>query len=131
VDIAPDMPVVYGDRARLVEVVQNLLDNAAKFMGDQAEPRITIGALGAEKTGAPIFFVQDNGIGIDPKYHLRVFGLFDKLDARTEGTGIGLALVKRIVEAHHGHIWVESEVNKGATFFFTLSTEPEMKRRGN
>ncbi len=121
VDIAPDMPVVYGERARLVEVLQNLVDNAVKFMGDQPEPRITIGALGAEDAGLPIFFVQDNGIGIDPRYHARVFGLFDKLDARSEGTGIGLALVKRIIDVHGGQIWVESEGDgSGTTFFFTL-----------
>jgi PAS domain S-box-containing protein len=126
VEIAPHLPLVYGDRARLVEVVQNLVDNAAKFMGDQAEPQIVIGQQGTAQDGKPIFFVRDNGIGIDPAYHANVFGLFDKLDPRSEGTGIGLALVKRIVEVHGGRIWLESTGgNKGAKFFFTLPCPQE------
>jgi PAS domain S-box-containing protein len=122
--VADDFPVVHGDRARLVEVVQNLVDNAAKFMGDQSQPQIEIGFHADEKNGSPIFFVRDNGIGIDPQYDERIFGLFDKLDAQSEGTGVGLALVKRIVEVHGGRIWVESEPGKGSTFFFALGTEP-------
>ena len=110
---------VFGDRVRLLQVVQNLVDNAAKFMGDQPNPYIEIGQRGDED-GKPIFYVKDNGIGIAPEYHERVFGLFNKLDAQTEGTGVGLALVKRIIEIHGGRIWVESEVGKGSTFFFTL-----------
>jgi two-component system sensor kinase FixL len=90
-------------------------------MGDQKEPRIDIGQDGTDVDGKPIFFIQDNGIGIDPRFHERVFGLFNKLDTHTEGTGIGLALVKRIIEVHTGRIWVESEGNgKGAKFLFTL-----------
>jgi chemotaxis family two-component system sensor kinase Cph1 len=69
-----------------------------------------------------VFYVRDNGIGIDPQYYDKVFGLFDKLDPHSEGTGIGLALVKRIVETHGGKIWVESEgVGYGSTFCFTLT----------
>jgi signal transduction histidine kinase len=124
VELVPNLPTVYGDRQRLVEVLQNLIDNAIKFMGNQPNPCIEIGQQG-EETGEPIFFVRDNGIGISPEYHGRIFGLFDKLDTKTEGTGIGLALVKRIVEFHGGRIWVESEVGKGSTFFFTLSSEAE------
>jgi signal transduction histidine kinase len=121
VEIADNLPVVYGDRARLVEVVQNLVDNAVKFMGDQSNPRITLGVLDAERSGMPIFFVQDNGIGIEPDYHERIFGLFNKLDVKSEGTGVGLALVKRIIDSHGGHVWVESDgAGQGSTFFFTL-----------
>jgi PAS domain S-box-containing protein len=123
VEIAPNLPTVYGDRARLVEVVQNLLDNAAKFMGEQPNPRIEIGQRGAlgDADGRPILFVRDNGVGIEPQYHDQVFGLFNKLDAQTEGTGVGLALVKRIVEVHGGRIWVESGgVGQGAMFCFAL-----------
>jgi signal transduction histidine kinase len=74
-----------------------------------------------EQEGRNTFFVQDNGIGIDPKYHQTIFGLFNKLEAGGEGTGIGLAIVKRIVEVHGGQVWVESEgVGKGSTFYFWL-----------
>jgi PAS domain S-box-containing protein len=120
VSVTEQLPTIYGDRPRLFEVLQNLVDNAAKFMGDQPNPHIEIGQEGTTQTGAPILFVQDNGIGIDPKFKDRIFGLFDKLDPRTEGTGIGLALAKRIIEFHGGRIWVESEPGKGATFYFTL-----------
>jgi PAS domain S-box-containing protein len=120
VHVARDLPNVYGDRPRLFEVMQNLVDNAAKFMGDQPDPCIEIGQQGTTSEADPILFVRDNGIGIDPKFKARIFGLFDKLDPRTDGTGIGLALAKRILEVHGGRIWVESEPGKGATFYFTL-----------
>ena len=120
VSLEQHLPRVYGDGPRLLEVWQNLIDNAAKFMGDQSHPHIEIGQAGHAQNGWPIFFVRDNGMGIDPKFIDRIFGLFDKLDPRTEGTGIGLALVKRIIEFHGGRIWVESELAKGATFYFTL-----------
>ena len=122
VEIMPRLPAIYGDRARLVEVVQNLVDNACKFMGEQPHPKIEIGAR--QDGDETVFYVRDNGIGIDPQYHEKVFGLFDKLDPQSEGTGIGLALVKRIVETHDGRIWVESEgAGKGSTFYFTLPNE--------
>ena len=119
VDIQAGLPVVRGDRLRLLEVIQNLLDNAAKFMGDQERPRIEIGARSeGEDT---VFFVRDNGAGIEAQHHQRIFGLFEKLDARAEGTGVGLALVKRIIELHGGRIWVESEgAMRGSAFYFTL-----------
>ncbi|HOU12095.1 MAG TPA: PAS domain S-box protein [Anaerolineae bacterium] len=121
VDIAPDLPTVYGDRVRLVEVVQNLVDNACKFMGEQPHPRIEIGVRQSETE--PVFYVRDNGIGIEPQYHTKVFGLFDKLDPHSDGTGVGLALVKRIIETHGGKIWVESEgVGRGSAFCFTLAS---------
>jgi PAS domain S-box-containing protein len=120
VSVAEQLPTIYGDRPRLFEVLQNLVDNAAKFMGDQPNPHIEIAQQGTTQADAPILFVRDNGIGIDPTFKDRIFGLFDKLDPRTEGTGIGLALAKRIIEFHGGRIWVESEPGKGATFYFTL-----------
>ena len=116
---ASEMPVVHGDRVRLVEVFQNLIDNAVQFIGDQERPRVEIGAT--KQHGEILCSVRDNGIGIDSHYHEKVFGLFERLDASSEGTGIGLALVKRIVEVHGGRIWVESEGGgRGSTFWFTL-----------
>ena len=119
VAVAEGLPTVWGDRARLVEVLQNLVDNAAKFMGDQKHPRVEIGMR--EQAGERVFFVRDNGIGIDPRFRDRVFGLFEKLDPDSEGSGVGLALIKRIVDQHHGRVWVESEgKGKGTTVCFTL-----------
>jgi two-component system, LuxR family, sensor kinase FixL len=118
VSIAPGLPMVRGDYPRLLEVLQNLIDNAAKFMGDQPDPHIEIGMR--EEEGEPVFFVRDNGMGIDPRYQQKIFGLFERLDPASEGTGIGLALVKRIIEVHGGRINLESEVGKGTTFWFTL-----------
>jgi signal transduction histidine kinase len=86
-----------------VEVLKNLLDNAVKFMGNQPDPCIEIGQCGA-KDGKPIFYVKDNSIGTVPEHHERIFGLFNQLDLTMEGTGVGLALVKRIVEFHDGRI---------------------------
>ncbi|MBL8051483.1 MAG: PAS domain S-box protein [Anaerolineales bacterium] len=119
VEIEAGLPNVKVDRARIVEVLQNLLDNAAKFMGEQKNPKIKIGMR--KENERLVFFVQDNGIGIDPVYHERIFGLFNKLESNSEGTGVGLALVKRIIEFHSGKVWVESEgMNKGSMFCFTL-----------
>lgn len=121
VDIKPNLPLVYADRVRLLEVLQNLLDNAVKNMGDQPQPHIEIGRCGEDaKDGKTLFYVKDNGVGIAPEYHEFIFGLFNKLDARTEGTGIGLALAKRIIEYHGGRIWVESKVGAGSAFCFTV-----------
>jgi signal transduction histidine kinase len=121
--VQDNLPVIYGDKIRLIEIVQNLLDNAAKFSIGQSSPRIEIGTAGADDSQMPILFVCDNGIGIDSQFHERIFGLFNKLNPQIDGTGIGLTLVKRIVEIHGGHIWVESELGKGASFYFTLPPE--------
>jgi signal transduction histidine kinase len=119
IEIAPDLPVVRGDPIRLREVFQNLIENALRFTPEDAGPRIEIGAR--QEPERVVVFVRDNGVGIDPRFHERVFGLFNRLDAAAEGTGIGLALVRRIVEAHGGRAWVESAgPGHGSTFFFTL-----------
>ena len=113
------MPMVYGDRGRLLEILLNLIDNAVKYGGDPPAPRIEIDAC--EENGMVRCSVRDNGIGIDPRYHEKIFGLFDQLDPHAEGSGIGLALVRRIVEIHGGKIWVESDgEGTGSTFCFTL-----------
>ncbi len=88
-------------------------------MGNQPRPRVEIGV--EKRASETVFFVRDNGAGIDPRYHDKVFGLFEKLDPKGEGTGMGLALVKRIVEMYKGRIWVESPgLGQGANFLFTL-----------
>ena len=118
--VADDFPIIYADRQRLVEVLQNLVENSVKFMGDQPKPCIEIGHQ-QRKDKFTVFFVRDNGIGIEQRFKDRIFDIFSKLDAKSDGTGIGLALVKRIIEMHGGKIWVESEgSSKGSTFYFTL-----------
>ncbi len=124
VEVERPLPVVMGDRVRLLEVFHNLLANAVKYMGDQQQPRVVIGA---QRNGSPtaVYFVRDNGMGIDRRYHRKIFGLFERLENGEKGTGIGLALVKRIVELHRGRIWVESEgPGHGSTFRFTLEGLP-------
>ena len=128
VTIDSEMPAVRIDRARMLEVFQNLVDNAVKFMGDQPAPRVEIGAM--RDRNEVHCHVRDNGKGIEPRYLDRVFGLFDRLDPTVDGTGIGLALVKRIVELHEGRVWVESEgLGHGSTFRFTLPLRPAEPER--
>ncbi len=119
VAVTAEPVTLHGNRERLVEVFQNLVENAVKFMGDQAAPRVEIGVEKA--ADEMVFFVRDNGIGIDPRHTARLFGLFEKLDPGAEGSGIGLALVKRILEVHGGRIWaVSGGLGQGSTFRFTL-----------
>ncbi len=124
VDVADDLPTVLGDRARILRVFQNLIENAVKFMGEQSAPRIEIfvrQGFDEDRAGESVCCVRDNGIGIDPSHHEKVFGLFDRLQPDMEGSGIGLALVKRVVEVHGGRVWVESEgKGRGCTFCFTM-----------
>jgi signal transduction histidine kinase len=124
VRVATGLPVVRGDRSRLVQLVQNLVENAAKFMGDQQQPQIEIGLRAGGRLST--FYVRDNGIGIAARHQERVFRLFEKLDAGGDGTGVGLALVRRIVELHGGRVWIESAGGgSGATFCFTLPVRAE------
>lgn len=114
--------LLHGHQQRLIQLYQNLIDNAVKFMGDEPAPLVEIGSfIDKERNKEVVLFVRDNGIGIDPRYHHKLFGLFEKMDNKTEGTGIGLALIKRITEVHGGTIWFESGgPGKGTTFYFTL-----------
>jgi PAS domain S-box-containing protein len=114
------LPVIMGDRSQLVQLVQNLIGNGLNYRGDQP-PRIHVSA---ERRGAEwMFSVRDNGIGIDPKYHEQIFEIFKRLHDQKEypGTGIGLAVCRRVVNRHGGKIWVESEPGHGSTFCFTIS----------
>jgi light-regulated signal transduction histidine kinase (bacteriophytochrome) len=119
------MPTVSGDATQLTQLFQNLVGNALKFRGERP-PRIHIGAI--RKNGQWRFSVADNGIGMEPQYFERVFLVFQRLHTRKQyqGTGIGLAICKKVVERHGGRIWAEAEPGKGATFFFTI---PETKKR--
>jgi PAS domain S-box-containing protein len=118
VTVEDDLPIVQVDRMRLVEVLVNLLENSVKYMGDQPQPRIEIGKrLDCENM---VLFVRDNGIGIEPIRHDKVFELFYKVDKKSEGSGAGLAIVKKIIEVHGGKIWIESDLGKGCTVCFTL-----------
>ncbi|HAN48492.1 MAG TPA: hypothetical protein DCQ20_06395, partial [Nitrospira sp.] len=116
------LPAVMGDDKQLAQLFQNLLSNAVKFGGAQP-PRIHISAK--QTDGEWLFSVRDHGIGLDPQYVDRIFVIFQRLHTRAEypGTGIGLAICKKIVERHGGRIWVESELGKGATFYFTMRDE--------
>lgn len=119
VTIADKLPLLYADRKGIREVVVNLLENAIKFSGDNPNPHIIIN--GYEDAGYFIFSIKDSGIGIDPNYFNKIFGLFNKLDISSEGSGVGLSLVKQIIELHGGETWVTSEgEGKGSTFYFKI-----------
>lgn len=116
--VANDLPVVHVDRMRIVEAMVNFIENSIKYKGEQQNPRIDIGYR--TKAKETVFYVRDNGMGIDPSQHQKVFDLFYKVNNKSEGTGAGLAIVKRIIEVHGGRIWIESELGKGTTVCFTL-----------
>ena len=121
-NIQEQMPMVFVDPQRMAEVAQNLLENALKFSQNSSSPVISVSAH--EEKGRVFCYVEDNGIGIEPQFQDQIFGLFNRLDQSYEGTGIGLTLVKRIIEVHQGNIWVESNgQNKGAKFCFSLPSK--------
>ena len=113
------LPTVHGDHTQLFQLFQNLISNAIKFAADEP-PRIQIDA--EREDGYWRFTVADNGIGIDPAHAQRIFAVFQRLHGRGEypGSGVGLAICKRIVERHNGRIWVESPPEGGSTFYFTI-----------
>ena len=114
------LPTVMADGGQLVQLFQNLIGNAIKFHGEEA-PRVHV-SVQVQETDY-LFSVRDNGIGIAPEYYDRLFKIFQRLHTREEypGSGIGLAVCKKIVERHGGRIWIESQVGKGSTIYFTLS----------
>ena len=113
------LPTVAADRVLTVQLFQNLISNAIKFRREEP-PRIHVSAQRGE--GEWIFSIRDNGIGIAPEHFGRVFGIFQRLHSRSAypGSGIGLAICKKIVEGHSGRIWVESKLGGGSTFYFTI-----------
>ena len=114
------LPSLPADQTQLTQLFQNLVGNALKFRRPEEPPRIHVAA--AREDSAWRFSVRDNGLGIDPQFFDRIFIIFQRLHGREEypGTGIGLAVCKKIVERHGGRIWVESEPGKGSTFHFTI-----------
>jgi signal transduction histidine kinase len=118
ITVAEDFPAVHVDRMRIEEVLVNLVINSINYMGEQASPKIDIGYRADDSE--TVFFVRDNGIGIDKSQHEKVFELFYTVDKSSKGTGAGLAIVKRIIEVHEGRIWIESEKGKGCSVCFTL-----------
>src|SRR5262249_23505570 len=117
------LPRAKGDRVLLGQVWANLLSNAVKFSSKREKPVVEASAISDEKEH--IFFVRDNGAGFDPRYHAKLFGVFQRLHSSNEfaGTGVGLALVQRIVSRHGGRVWAEGKPGEGATFYFTLPRE--------
>lgn len=120
--ITDELPIVMGDAGQLQRVFQNLISNAIKFRKPEEPPLIHISSNKDLYNKEYVFSIKDNGIGIEEQYSERIFTIFQRLHTRDvyEGTGIGLSVVKRIIERHGGRIWVESELGKGSTFYFTI-----------
>jgi light-regulated signal transduction histidine kinase (bacteriophytochrome) len=117
------LPRAKGDRVLVGQVWANLLSNAVKFSSRREKPRIEVSAISDEREH--VYFVRDNGAGFDPRYRAKLFGVFQRLHSASEfpGTGVGLALVERIVLRHGGRVWADSRPDEGATFYFTLPKE--------
>jgi light-regulated signal transduction histidine kinase (bacteriophytochrome) len=119
VDVSPDLPPVPVHAGHLRQVFQNLFTNAIKYRMPGRNPVVKVSAVSRENEA--VFCVADNGMGISADYHQRIFGIFDRLHgANVEGSGIGLAVCKKIVEKYQGRIWVESRVDQGSAFYFTV-----------
>jgi light-regulated signal transduction histidine kinase (bacteriophytochrome) len=131
-----EMPVICCDRIKMTEAVANLISNAVKFSTGKDHknqhgefPRVEIGYDDQEAFHR--FYVKDNGIGIDPEFHEKIFGVFKRLHTNSEyeGTGAGLSIVLKIIQEHKGHVWVDSQLNQGSTFYFTVAKD--LKKRKN
>ena len=122
-----ELPAAYGDKRLITQVFHNLFANSIKFTRNQPAATIQVGCQPG--AGEDIYFVRDNGVGFDMNHAQKLFGTFQRLHAATdfEGSGIGLATVRRIIERHGGRVWAEAEPNKGATFYFSLPIKEQRK----
>ncbi len=122
------LPTVQADPALLKIVWVNLLSNAIKYTAPRIEAHIGIGTMPADNPDETVIFVHDNGVGFNPHYSYKLFGVFQRLHRAEEfeGTGIGLATVRRIINRHGGRVWAESEMDKGAVFYFTLDVTTQL-----
>lgn len=120
--IQPNFPSVWYNRKNMEQILENLIGNALKFIGNNPEPLIEAGCLDDKEGKKYIIFLKDNGIGIETEYREKIFQIFHQINEipNPNGTGVGLSIVRRIVTNNHGKIWVESEKGKGSTFFFTV-----------
>lgn len=125
VEVQRPLGKTWGDHQQLLTIFENLIDNALRFLAGRPSPKLTVGRRLTPNGQA--WFVQDNGPGVAVEQAERVFDLFVRFDRNHKGSGIGLALVRRIVDAHGGQIWLESETGQGATFFFTLAAEQPIR----
>ncbi len=120
VNMVQKLPVALADFTLMMQVWMNLISNAIKYSAKEKNPVIEIGIT--RENGVDVFYIKDNGVGFDMKYYNKLFGVFQRLHSSEEfeGTGVGLALVQRIIIKHNGKVWAKAEVNKGATFYFSL-----------
>ncbi|HSV87291.1 MAG TPA: PAS domain S-box protein [Bacteroidales bacterium] len=125
-EVVSVLPDAYGDRSRVAEAIQNLIENAVKFRNPSEKLRIEIGSK--REDGQVCYYIKDNGLGIEPKNLEKVFYPFVRFNANIQGTGLGLAVVKRIIEHHGGKVWAKSEgSNQGTSFYFTLGPQPPLE----
>jgi two-component system sensor kinase FixL len=122
---APDLPMIVADRKRLAQAFENLIGNALKYTSDVTQPLIQV--IWSDAGNDMHICVKDNGPGIEPQYHDKIFGLFQRLDSSKEGTGVGLTIVSRIMQLHGGRVWVESVLGQGSEFWLAFPKVPNRK----
>ena len=124
IKVSGKLPIIKGDKNRLQQLFQNIIDNAIKY-NDKEDGEVEVGVQ--DKNQYWEFYIKDNGKGIDQAYHEKIFKTFQKLENNPESTGIGLSIVKKIIELYEGKIWVESKAKKGTTFYFTIKKNRDGK----